>query len=63
MYVDNDSRGYITINEMSTEDAKRLCDIIRQADKQLLPRPIEVLEKQLHTQLNEVASLMINKKP
>lgn len=63
MYVDNDSRGYITINEMTPEDARRLCEIIRQADKQLKSRPIATLEKQLHSQLNEVASLMINKKP
>ena len=45
MYVDNDHRGYLTINDIHPEDAKRLQKIIQQADKQLLSHPIEVLEK------------------
>jgi len=41
MYVDNDHRGYLTINDIHPEDAKRLQLIIQQADKQLLSHPIE----------------------
>lgn len=43
MYVDNDHRGYLTINDIHPEDAKRLQLIIQQADKQLLSHSIEVL--------------------
>ena len=32
MYVDNDHRGYLTINDIHPEDAKRLQLIIQQAD-------------------------------
>ena len=44
-------------------DAKRLQLIIQQADKQLLSHPIEVLEKQLHSQLTELVSPIQNNKP
>ena len=54
MYVDNDHRGYLTINDIHPEDAKRL---------QLISHPIEVLEKQLHSQLTELVSPIQNNKP
>ena len=60
MYVDNDHRGYLTINDIHPEDAKRLQLIIQQADKQLLSHPIE---KQLHSQLTELVSPIQNNKP
>ncbi|MCS2653808.1 hypothetical protein NXV35_21475 [Bacteroides faecis] len=63
MYVDNDHRGYLTINDIHPEDAKRLQEIIQQADKQLLSHSIEVLEKQLHSQLKEVIFPLKNNKP
>ena len=63
MYVDNDHRGYLTINDIHPEDAKRLQQIIQQADKQLLSQSIEVLEKQLHSQLIELVSPIQNNKP
>ena len=63
MYVDNDHRGYLTINDIHPEDAKRLQLIIQQADKQLLSHPIEVLRKQLHLQLKELVFSVPNKKP
>ena len=63
MYVVNDHRGYLTINDIHPEDAKRLQLIIQQADKQLLSHPIEVLEKQLHSQLTELVSPIQNNKP
>lgn len=52
MYVDIDNRGLLTINDIRPEDAKILSDIIRQSNKQLLTHPIEVLGKQLLSQLN-----------
>lgn len=52
MYVDIDNRGLLTINDIRPEDAKILSDIIRQSNKQLLTYPIEVLGKQLLSQLN-----------
>ena len=63
MYVDNDHSGYLTINDIHPEDAKRLQQIIQQADKQLLSHSIEVLEKQLHSQLIELVSPIQNNKP
>ena len=63
MYIDNDHRGYLTINDIHPEDAKRLQEIIQQADKQLLSHSIEVLEKQLHSQLKEVIFPLKNNKP
>ena len=63
MYVDNDHRGNLTINDIQPEDSKRLQKIIQQADKQLLSHPIEVLEKQLHSQLIELVSPIQNNKP
>ena len=54
MYVDNDARGLLTINDIRPEDARRLSEIIQQADKQLLTRPIEELGKRLHLQLKNI---------
>lgn len=62
MYVDIDNRGLLTINDIRPEDAKCLSNIIRQADKQLLTRSLELLGKQLHSQLEKVV-LPESKKP
>ena len=62
MYVDNDNRGLLTINDIHPEDAKLLSDIILQANKQLLSRPIELLGKQLHLHL-ENSVFLVTKKP
>lgn len=62
MYVDIDNRGLLTINDIRPEDAKYLSNIIRQTDKQLLTHPLELLGKQLHSQLEKVA-IPESKKP
>lgn len=54
MYVDIDNRSLLSINDIRPEDANQLLDIIRQADKQRLTRPIEALGKQLHLQLENI---------
>ncbi len=63
MYVDNDSRGFLAIYDISSEDASRLAQIIEQADKQLLSRPIEGLSKQLRSQLKEFVYTVLDNKP
>ncbi len=63
MYVDNDSRDFLAIYDISSEDASRLAQIIEQADKQLLSRPIEGLSKQLRSQLKEFVYTVLDNKP
>ncbi len=63
MYVDNDGRGFLAIYDISSEDASRLAQIIEQADKQLLSRPIEGLSKQLRSQLKEFVYTVLDNKP
>ena len=63
MYVDNDNRGLLTINDIRPEDAKHLSAIIQQANKQLLTRPIETLGKQLHLQLKNIVFPRTSIKP
>lgn len=64
MYVDNDSRGFLAIYDISSEDASRLAQIIVQADKQhFYPVLLKVSVNKLRSQLKEFVYTVLDNKP